>query len=56
MTYFDCSNYFKLRPNFGLLPATCLPKVSFSPESGGRVNPNRAIDEIKTQGMMRLLK
>lgn len=33
-----------------------LPNVSFSPESGGRVNPSKAMDEMRTQGMMRLLK
>lgn len=33
-----------------------LPNVSFSPESGGRVNPNRAIDEIKTHGTIKLKK
>ena len=33
-----------------------LPKVSFSPESGGSVNPRRAMDEIKTHGTIRLKK
>lgn len=33
-----------------------LPNVSFSPESGGKVNPSKAMDEMRTQGMMRLLK
>jgi len=33
-----------------------LPNVSFSPESGGNVNPNNAIDEIRTQGTIRLKK
>lgn len=33
-----------------------LPNVSFSPESGGSVNPSRAIDEIKTHGTIRLKK
>jgi hypothetical protein len=33
-----------------------LPNVSFSPESGGKVNPNRAIDEIKTHGTIKLKK
>jgi hypothetical protein len=30
--------------------------VSFSPESGGSVNPSKAIDEISTQGTIRLKK
>ena len=33
-----------------------LPSVSFSPESGGRVNPRRAIEEMSTQGTIRLKK
>lgn len=33
-----------------------LPNVSFSPESGGRVNPSKAIDEIKTHGTIKLKK
>lgn len=33
-----------------------LPNVSFSPESGGKVNPSRAIDEIKTHGTIKLKK
>ena len=33
-----------------------LPRVSFSPESGGSVNPRRAIDEMRTQGTIRLKK
>ena len=32
------------------------PNVSFSPESGGRVNPRRAMEEISTQGTIRLKK
>ena len=32
------------------------PNVSFSPESGGRVNPSRAMEEISTQGTIRLKK
>jgi hypothetical protein len=31
-------------------------KVSFSPESGGSVNPRSAMDEIRTQGTIRLKK
>ena len=27
-----------------------LPRVSFSPESGGRVKPSRAMEDIRTQG------
>jgi hypothetical protein len=30
--------------------------VSFSPESGGRVKPRRAIEEMRTQGTIRLKK
>ena len=33
-----------------------LPKVSFSPASGGRVKPRRAIEEMRTQGTIRLKK
>jgi len=32
------------------------PKVSFSPESGGKVKPSRAMDEMRTQGTIRLKK
>lgn len=38
------------------LRETYLPNVSFSPESGGSVNPSRAIDEIKTHGTIKLKK
>jgi hypothetical protein len=27
-----------------------LPRVSFSPESGGSVKPSRAMEEMRTQG------
>lgn len=30
------------------------PKVSFSPESGGSVKPSNVIDEIITQGIIKL--
>lgn len=33
-----------------------LPRVNFSPESGGSVKPSRAIDEIKTHGTIKLKK
>lgn len=33
-----------------------VPKVNFSPESGGNVKPSNAIDEIKTQGTIKLKK
>jgi len=33
-----------------------LPKVSFSPESGGSVKPNSAIEDMRTQGTIRLKK
>ena len=33
-----------------------LPKVSFSPESGGSVKPRSAIEEMRTQGTIRLKK
>ena len=33
-----------------------LPRDSFSPESGGSVNPSNAIDAIKTQGTIKLKK
>ena len=33
-----------------------LPSVNFSPASGGRVKPSRAIEEIRTQGTIRLKK
>lgn len=39
----------------GMLRVT-LPKVSFSPESGGRVNPRRAMLDISTHGTIRLKK
>lgn len=32
------------------------PRDSFSPESGGRVKPNTAIDAIRTQGTIKLKK
>lgn len=32
------------------------PKDNFSPESGGRVNPNTAIEAIRTHGTIRLKK
>lgn len=32
------------------------PNVSFSPESGGSVNPNKAIDDISTHGTIKLKK
>ena len=31
-----------------------LPSVSFSPESGGRVKPRRAIEDISTHGTIRI--
>lgn len=46
----------KKKANSGHAWSYTLPKVSFSPESGGRVKPNRAMLEIKTQGTMRLKK
>lgn len=33
-----------------------LPNDSFSPESGGRVNPNNAIEAISTHGTIKLKK
>ena len=33
-----------------------LPRVSFSPESGGRVKPSSAMEEIRTHGTIRLKK
>lgn len=33
-----------------------LPRDSFSPESGGRVKPNIAIEAIKTHGTIKLKK
>jgi hypothetical protein len=33
-----------------------IPRVSFSPESGGRVKPRRAMEEMSTEGTMRLKK
>ena len=33
-----------------------LPKLSFSPESGGKVKPNTAMEAISRQGTMRLEK
>ena len=36
--------------------AVDLPNVSFSPESGGRVNPSNAMDDMRTQGTIRLKK
>jgi hypothetical protein len=32
------------------------PKESFSPESGGKVKPNTAIEAIRTQGTIKLKK
>ena len=34
----------------------CLPRDSFSPESGGRVNPRTAMLDMRRQGMIRLEK
>ena len=33
-----------------------LPNDNFSPESGGSVKPNKAIDAISTQGIIKLKK
>ena len=33
-----------------------LPSVSFSPESGGKVKPSSAIEDMRTQGTIRLKK
>lgn len=33
-----------------------LPNDSFSPESGGKVNPNNAIEAISTHGTIKLKK
>lgn len=33
-----------------------LPSDNFSPESGGSVKPNRAIDAIRTHGTIKLKK
>ena len=33
-----------------------VPNVSFSPESGGNVKPSSAMEEMSTQGTMRLKK
>jgi len=33
-----------------------LPSVNFSPESGGKVNPSRAMEDIRTQGTIKLKK
>lgn len=33
-----------------------IPRVSFSPESGGRVKPRSAMEEMSTEGTMRLKK
>ncbi len=33
-----------------------LPRVSFSPESGGRVKPRRAMEEMRTHGTIKLKK
>ena len=33
-----------------------IPRVSFSPESGGKVKPSRAMLEMRTQGTIRLKK
>lgn len=33
-----------------------IPNDNFSPESGGKVKPNKAIDAINTQGIIRLKK
>lgn len=32
------------------------PRDNFSPESGGNVNPNKAIDAIRTHGTIKLKK
>ena len=48
------------RENWNLIPQKMnlenLPRVSFSPASGGRVKPRSAIEEIRTHGTIRLKK
>ena len=34
----------------------CVPNDNFSPESGGNVNPNNAIEAISTHGTIKLKK
>ena len=40
----------------GSILISALPSVSFSPQSGGRVKPSRAIEDISTQGTIKLKK
>ena len=37
-------------------PSLFLPNVSFSPESGGSVKPNKAMEDISTHGTIKLKK
>ena len=41
---------------FYLVINSNLPSVSFSPESGGKVKPSSAIEDMRTQGTIRLKK
>lgn len=37
-------------------PSRLIPNDNFSPESGGNVNPNNAIEAISTHGTIKLKK
>lgn len=39
-----------------ILKREYIPNVNFSPESGGNVNPSKAIDDISTHGTIKLKK
>lgn len=45
-----------LYKNFNNYKKNHLPNVNFSPESGGSVKPNSAIDDISTHGTIKLKK
>lgn len=42
--------------SYGKVRKENVPKESFSPESGGSVNPRRAIEAISTHGTIKLKK
>ena len=54
ISQFDVNSYYSLY--LSLVINRNLPSVSFSPESGGNVKPSSAIEDMRTQGTIRLKK
>ncbi len=44
----------KMRTHITIRLSFSLPRVSFSPESGGRMKTRRAMEEMRTHGTIRL--